>query len=494
MSTENMRNFDPSIFISWSGPLKPLALRLQTAFSDRDTKAVVGAEEPPRTGHSYNDYFPARIITQLLRETTHAVILLMPDFQNDSRYYFRDNVMFEVGFLFAYLPSQSIFFFTIDTTHRDVPSDVQGVEITCIPHLTHDDFLAGTDIEGKLKRASEYISEQVRQKIDSSIHNKVNLSQPILVFSQYSNYKAFLRTQIDSLQGPNVTRFASTLLCIATASVYADENDLLYEWCKDAITRIKTTRWQSYVMIAQNILEFYKQSDELTKIPLIQKLQDLLDTLRAWERAHGESLLHGDSKDVFIYVYAQNYKQHLLRRIAQQREDPTERDILLNEAWDCLEGMISVLEKDREYFSDESKWLWLGFAYFQRCRCWYDMKLPADKEALAKKSIGMACDLRVRMGNLLESRANDIVEKRLAQNYKLETVTNHIFRMKHWPGGLEKMQLDAICELLRSNMPDNSFWRRTHGQVQEAIPHIIRDESAQERFLNDLDSMVIRQS
>ena len=152
-------------------------------------------------------------------------------------------------------------------------------------------------------------------------------------------------------------------------------------------------------MIAQNILEFYKQSDALTNVPLIQKLQDLLDTLRTWERAHRESLLHGVSMDVFVYVYTQNYKQHLLRRIAQQRVAQSERDILLNEAWDCLEEIIKVLNQDREYFSEESKWLWLGFAHFQLCRCWYDMRLPDNKKALAEKSIETACELRVRIGH-----------------------------------------------------------------------------------------------
>ena len=99
-----------------------------------------------------------------------------------------------------------------------------------------------------------------------------------------------------------------------------------------------------------------------------------------------------------------------------------------------------------------------------------------------------------KSGHILESRASDTVEKCLAQNYKIETVTNQVFRMKHWPSGKDKMQFDGICQLLRSNMPDNSFWRRTHAQVTEAIPHIISDKSEQERLLKDLVSMVSPQS
>jgi len=489
-----MRNFDTNIFISWSSPLKTLAMNLKISFNNRNINAIVGAEEPNRDENSFNDYFPTRILQQLRSETTHGVILLMPDFEDNSRFFFRDNVMFETGFLLAHLPNQSIFCFTIGATEKNVPSNIQGIDIQKIPQLSREDLERNVPNEEILIKACNFISDQVSQKINSSIFNKINLAQPFDMFSKYSYHKSFLRTQIDGLQGPNVTRFASTLLCITTASAYAEESNLIYEWCKDSITQVKTARWQSYIMIAQNILKFYKQSKEMTKNLKAKEFNDLLNSIQTWERAHENCFLNKGSMDSLIYLHSQNYKQHLLRRIAHQRNNVSERKKLLDKAWNCLVGIINVINNDKEYFSAESKWLWLGFAHFQICRCWYDMGLPEENELFARKNISLACDFRMRIDSILENQDSDMIEKRLYQNYKLETVTNQIFRMKHWPSDFEVIEIESICDLLRDNMPDNTFWRRTYSQVHDAISNIICEETVKKNLLNDLNSMVIKTS
>jgi tetratricopeptide (TPR) repeat protein len=133
----------------WGGNLK-LARKTAQLGSDPNTDTIVGGNVLSMD----DDYFIGPRVIKQMNESSDAIILAAPVYDsNEERYKFRENLMFEWGYLKNRLPNNNLFVYIIGADRNCLPSDLQGAFIEVVPnHLSSDASIASWIVKNFRKK------------------------------------------------------------------------------------------------------------------------------------------------------------------------------------------------------------------------------------------------------------------------------------------------------------------------------------------------------
>ena len=107
-----------NVFIAWSKS-RSLADSIACKLKESGINPIVGGGLP-------QDMFVGNQIVSQMDSCNFAMILIQKKGEIGGVAEFNDNVMFEWGYLLAKLGNRKIFVFLIDTSERELPSDLVG--------------------------------------------------------------------------------------------------------------------------------------------------------------------------------------------------------------------------------------------------------------------------------------------------------------------------------------------------------------------------------
>lgn len=107
-----------NVFIAWSGN-RELAELVAARLRKNNLNPLIGGGLP-------RDMFVGSHVMSQMDSCNYAIILAQKKEEYQASAEFSDNVMFEWGYLIAKLSNRKVFVFLIDTSERDLPSDLVG--------------------------------------------------------------------------------------------------------------------------------------------------------------------------------------------------------------------------------------------------------------------------------------------------------------------------------------------------------------------------------
>lgn len=117
-----MMGFNEKCFIAWGGN-QDLANIVGEKIREMHFQPIVG-------GGLVTDMFLGNQILKQICQSTHAIILVQGKPNENTRYDFNDNLMFEWGYITSKLPPNRIHVFLIDLKVNNLPSDLMGTWAT----------------------------------------------------------------------------------------------------------------------------------------------------------------------------------------------------------------------------------------------------------------------------------------------------------------------------------------------------------------------------
>ena len=230
-----MYEFKSKVFIVWGGN-KSLADKVATRLKDSKTDACVGGD----INKSGSDFYIGPTVINQMKNSTDAVILATAE--NDAitgRYRFRENLMFELGYLLNRISHKRIYVFVIDAKRGSLPSDLHG---------------------GWTYEVPAHLSSEIDQSAWSARTFREKRSVPDFIafelFADWPRWKGFLERQVMGLEAAQPDLFGRVLVNAFAPALYA--NDLeFYEKILNNINPLEIGQ-NKYVTVAKSILEYIK--------------------------------------------------------------------------------------------------------------------------------------------------------------------------------------------------------------------------------------------
>lgn len=233
-----------SIFIVWGGNIS-LAKKVSNRLQAAGLKAQIGGNSDSETS---NYYLGPRVVDQMKR-ATHAIILANPSL-SQNKAAFRENLMFEWGFLLGRLPPTNIHVYLIDCTKSDLPSDLHGARTFIVPHSQ------SRNVESAQSR-SIVKNFQLR----NSVFDQISAFDVLI---NWECWKNFMIDQLNFKSSPQPTKLRRVIRYAFIPLAYYDERD---EFIPDIFQKIDYSEVHHVqdLVALQGLYKFLKLSRNSSK-------------------------------------------------------------------------------------------------------------------------------------------------------------------------------------------------------------------------------------
>ncbi|AOF89230.1 TIR domain-containing protein [Sinorhizobium sp. RAC02] len=232
-----MYHLNEKIFIVWGGN-QELAKSVARRLSGSSIDTIVGGNS-----QSIDDnYFLGPRVIEQMNSASRAIILAEPAQDITGRYYFRENLMFEWGYLINRLPKGAITVYIIGADRNSLPSDLQGANTEVCPTL----------IKGIPKLASWICKDYKSNKIIDENFSAFDL------LINWPSWRAFFYNQINNTESPRPNLFKRALLTSYLPAYYSED----IEFYEKILSILNSSREQvdPYLILAHNIAQYMKLS------------------------------------------------------------------------------------------------------------------------------------------------------------------------------------------------------------------------------------------
>lgn len=201
-----MYSFEENVFIVWGGN-KDLADKVAQRMTNKGTRVHVGGD---LIGDDDNSYLGPRVLQQM-NASSRALVLAEPEADSSGRKRFRENLMFEWGYLLNRLPVGAISVYIIGADRSTLPSDLQGAVTQVVP--------------GSLTRIPNIASWIVKKYRETYVELDDFVAFDLL--QRWDKWKNFIDAQIELKAAPRPKLFRRVLLSAILPAMYNDDFDYL---------------------------------------------------------------------------------------------------------------------------------------------------------------------------------------------------------------------------------------------------------------------------
>jgi hypothetical protein len=375
-----MYNFKRNVFVAWGGNYK-LALKVAQIASDPKTETRVGGD----VQNMKDDFFIGPRVIDQMNSSSDAIILAQPVYDNaEGRHKFRENLMFEWGYLINRLPNNNVFVFIIGADRNCLPSDLQGAYTSVVP----------SSIKGDASRAS-WIVKNFRKQPHFGSFSAFNL------LLDWPKWQRFFDRQLSAHDAPQPELFGRALINALSPALYSENLD----WYGGVIGELGPSAGNGnpYVRLSQCMYEYSKT---VRANGASFKSGDFTNLKRQFSHISG-------NRDHFLASVASNFMGLCMRHEAElnrQRKGEFKRftEYSIKHFTKALSG-FEQLEIDKRTQS-----LWKGYVFSNLARA-FSMQ---GNKAEALKHISFSIDQReIVLDHLSTSRSIRIHNSYLAEYY-----------------------------------------------------------------------------
>lgn len=224
-----------NVFIAWSNN-RELAELVAARLRKNNLNPLIGGGLP-------RDMFIGSQVMSQMDSCNYAVILVQKKEEYQATAEFNDNIMFEWGYLIAKLSNRKVFVFLIDTSERDLPSDLVGSWIQPISRVGRSDEEVADEI------ASQFVVERPSvDKID--ILSKWRVIKNVLM--SYNTQHQYTDFEI-----------AQFVLYSVFAAFYCDDIDSYIRICRNMETTSKSLN--AILALTRSKMQIYHCTANLAK-------------------------------------------------------------------------------------------------------------------------------------------------------------------------------------------------------------------------------------
>lgn len=224
-----------NVFIAWSKS-RSLADSIACKLKESGINPIVGGGLP-------QDMFVGNQIVSQMDSCNFAMILIQKKGEIGGVAEFNDNVMFEWGYLLAKLGNRKIFVFLIDTSERELPSDLVGSWVMPVSKQGRSDEQLAEEIAGKFA-----VEHRAVDKIE--IMSKWRSVKNVLLnYSVQHHYTDF--------------EIAQFVLVSVFAAYYYNDFYSLKKLCSKIETRSRDL--STVLLLVGNKAEIYERTNTLSK-------------------------------------------------------------------------------------------------------------------------------------------------------------------------------------------------------------------------------------
>jgi len=407
-------SFKRRVFIAWGGN-RELAIKVAQLVRDRHIDVIVGGEYL-----ATDDEFHvgARVIAQM-KDATDAIILAMPEkAYNGKRDRFRENLMFEFGYLLNRLSPTNISVCVTEGGKSGLPSDLHGATTFVIPE----------NIKSEASKAS-YIAKVFKQKDNRAKFIAFDL------FADWPKWWSFIERQLTGDEAPQPQLLGRVLVSAFAPALYSEELEK-YSRLLRFIDPLDNGE-NEYVTMAKSAAEYLTtvRSDR-TFVP-----GDFTDIKRRFSDISGYS-------DKFLASVAQNFMGLCLRHeafLAKGEDDVDTKERLLQYA-------LEHFRKAQTYFSqaeidDRTREIWLAYAYSNvaitmsmlgdHSGCLEYMEKSVASRSLVLKALAGSSTSRIYKSYLAEYYINCVKLARLhrVKSPEYQNAIREVEKRKRYVGG-----------------------------------------------------------
>lgn len=373
-----MYNFEESVFVVWGGN-KPLAEKVVQRLDFKGTKAQVGGEASTLAAGSY---LGPRVIEQM-RQCSRAFILAEPEFDATSnRFHFRENLMFEWGFLLDRLPKGAISVYLIGAKREAVPSDLQGAIIEQVP-----------ETKKTIPAIAGWIVKNYR-----SNHSNLDEFSVFDMILKWDKWKQFIDGQISLSNAPQPKLLRRVLLSAFIPALYADEIDYLRR-CLDALDYTGDVDAE-YIALARTAIKYLSQARVSGKQHSRGSFNAIKFDIANFSGYH----------DPYLAAIARHFMGLCLMNEGFLAEKETEKERYFQFALDDFEFCVTYF--DTAPISERTRELWMAYALGNVGKCQHYLGLVQEAKTSLRQSLNMRLISCQRMA--------DISSKRIYENFLAE--------------------------------------------------------------------------
>jgi hypothetical protein len=377
-----MYSFEEKVFIVWGGN-KPLADKVAKRLSDKGTITQVGGDV---SGENDTYYLGPNVIRQM-DECSRAIILAQPEMDAGGRYKFRENLMFEWGYLLNRLPPGAIAVYIVGADRSSLPADLQGAYASVVPaaHIS-------------ISAQSAWISSHYRKTVP-----------PLDGFSvfdmllNWDHWKSFIDRQIDGSAAPRPKLFRRVLANMFLPALYADDLD----YCRSVLSRIdhRGDVDTEYLIVGREFVEYFQTTRKIgTKFQRgqFQGMKIKVSNLAG----------HHDGYLVALVRHLMGLCLMNEAFIAKEAGDQVERLRLLGYAITHLQHAVEQFENAD--IDPRTAEIWLGYTLNTLGKCLFERGELRECENLLQQSIHHRTNTQ---RGLASARAQRIYENYLAESF-----------------------------------------------------------------------------
>ncbi|PTW58732.1 putative nucleotide-binding protein with TIR-like domain [Breoghania corrubedonensis] len=411
-----MYSFKNRVFVVWGGN-KDLAEKVSKRLMDKVTEATVGGD---LTDLDSNYYIGPRIVAQM-SEASECIILVKADFDEKiERYRFRENLMFEWGFLLSRLKKGKLFVFLTNCERTALPSDLQGAFTFVVPR----------DAETLASQASWIVKKYKESKVKENF-------LAFDLFANWPRWRVFFERQVNGSDAPQPDLFGPALVSAFPPALYAEDLEF-YGDLLNKIDRLENGQNQ-YVTMAISMYEYTKFAR--SKKDSDFNSGDFTNIKRKF------SFISGDN-DSFLASVAQQFMGLCLRHEAILAN----RELDYQNSCRLLDYSMQHFLKANNYFEtsnidERTKFVWLSYISANISNCFELMGQIDQSMIYMEKSLQFRQNV---LSNLREEQSPFIYQSILAEYYinclryslisnkkheEYNDIVSHIKRKEKIPGG-----------------------------------------------------------
>lgn len=306
------------VFIAWSGN-RELAECVAAQLEKKGFRAIVG-------GGAHRDMYVGAQIQSQMDACAFAVILAQKKPQSTAPE-FSDNLMFEWGYLISSLPASNVCAFLIDTSERELPSDLAGSWVTSLERAGRDDRELAIEVVGRIEVESQFIDK-------------------LEILSRWKEMKASIQKNLTRRRYSDYELAQFTLFSLKTAYYY-DEMQEFY----NAVSRLppSTDTLEAVIQETQAIASIFIGTSNLAHSLEMEDYFELTSALsQPFEEAIAEANL---ARWAEILRYD---ALSLCNEFVSLEDDPSDREFYLSESlkWgektiEAISGTLADFPQDR---------------------------------------------------------------------------------------------------------------------------------------------------
>lgn len=322
-------------FIAWGGN-HPLALAVGEKIKEYRFTPIVG-------GGLVTDMFLGNQILKQIGQSTHAIILVQGKPNEDNRYDFNDNMMFEWGYITSKMPPNKIHVFLIDLSINSLPSDLMGTWATEI---------------WTANRTTEEVATEIAHIFHTNASVPVEFNK-MSILHDWENTKRLLESYNSSYAISDI-ELANLILHSIEAS---------YQYMEDDYTEFLLNKMSPSSKLLQQVIEIAKTSITLVKetnhltVPLEF---DLFDELKSQCERKVNCSNNDENLNLWITFYQADQLAMLNSSIATNDFlSPEEKQYYIQESLNQCEEALKVLETIGERFPKDKDYadLFVGYIH-----------------------------------------------------------------------------------------------------------------------------------